>query len=167
MAKFELSLALVEMEQDIRAILEYNSDLFAAETAERLMHHYKRLLSAAVADPEAAIGRLPLELESRPMTASACIGRRALPEPNQRPAVAYRAPSSAAEQLVARIWAEILGMEQVGVDDDFFALGGHSLLATRLVARILKHYPKRPIAVLEVFRRRTVSRLAELLASES
>ncbi|HCG1409798.1 TPA: non-ribosomal peptide synthetase, partial [Pseudomonas aeruginosa] len=49
---------------------------------------------------------------------------------------AYRAPGSELEQRIAAIWAEILGVERVGLDDNFFELGGHSLLATRVISRV-------------------------------
>ncbi|WP_456239147.1 amino acid adenylation domain-containing protein [Rhodococcus artemisiae] len=74
-------------------------------------------------------------LDTVPLTPVGKIDRDALPEPEAaiRP---YRAPRTDLEALVARVFAEILGMEQVGIDDDFFDLGGNSLVATRVVARL-------------------------------
>lgn len=80
-----------------------------------------------------------LTLDDFPLTANGKIDRRALAAPE---AVApdteraYVAPRSPTERRLAGIWGEVLGIEQVGIHDDFFALGGHSLLATQVVARI-------------------------------
>jgi amino acid adenylation domain-containing protein len=72
-----------------------------------------------------------------PLTASGKLDRRALPAPEGAGAGAgYVAPRTEAERTVAEIWAEVLGVERVGVDDDFFALGGHSLRATRVVSQV-------------------------------
>lgn len=76
-------------------------------------------------------------LDKFPLTHNGKIDRRALPAPNFiGKQAAYVAPSTEVEEILCRIWQEILGIERVGVNDSFFALGGHSLSATRLVARI-------------------------------
>ncbi|MEV0728031.1 amino acid adenylation domain-containing protein [Polymorphospora sp. NPDC050346] len=78
-----------------------------------------------------------LVVAALPRTGTDKIDRTALPEPPPPPAAPVGpAPRTAAERLVARVWCEVLGVERVGPDDDFFALGGHSLLATQVVARL-------------------------------
>src|SRR5207244_10213852 len=78
-----------------------------------------------------------VRLPSLPLTPSGKVDRKALPEPGESArATDYVAPRTQVEESVAAIWSELLGVEQVGVFDDFFALGGHSLLATQVVIRI-------------------------------
>ena len=78
-------------------------------------------------------------LDSLPLTASGKVDRRALPAPDgSRPdlAEAYLAPRNRTEELLAKIWAEVLKLERIGIHDNFFDLGGHSLLATQVASRI-------------------------------
>jgi acyl carrier protein len=76
-------------------------------------------------------------VDALPLTPNGKVDRSRLPAPDgSRPAAAYVAPRSALEEVVAGIWAEVLGVEQVGVEDNFFTLGGHSLLAARVLSRL-------------------------------
>src|SRR5262249_4611691 len=78
-------------------------------------------------------------LEALPLTANGKLDRRALPALERErtgQAAGFVAPRSAVEELLAQIWAAVLHVERVGVQDDFFALGGHSLLATQVLARV-------------------------------
>jgi amino acid adenylation domain-containing protein len=100
-----------------------------------------------------------------PRTAGEKVDRRALPDPADGPERAEPvAPRTELEARLAEIWADVLGVDRVGVEDDFFDLGGQSIVATRLAARIraeLGH--ELPLALL--LRASTVARLAETLAA--
>jgi amino acid adenylation domain-containing protein len=75
-------------------------------------------------------------LEALPLNAHGKLDRRALPAPAHAADDVYAAPRTPAEEVLAGIWASVLGVERVGVADNFFELGGHSLLATRVVSRV-------------------------------
>jgi len=80
-----------------------------------------------------------ITLDALPLLPSGKVDRRALPAPDQgRPdlEVEFVAPRTPAEEVLAGLWADVLGVERVGIHDDFFELGGHSLLATQLVSRV-------------------------------
>ncbi|HEX3554229.1 MAG TPA: amino acid adenylation domain-containing protein, partial [Thermoanaerobaculia bacterium] len=106
-------------------------------------------------------------LEALPLTTHGKLDRRALarwtPAPPAPARQTYRAPRTLAEGLMAEIWAEVLGVERVGVEDDFFELGGHSLLATRVVSRV-RHAFSMELPLQALFEAPTVAALAERLA---
>ncbi len=99
-------------------------------------------------------------LDRLPLTANGKVDRAALPAPEERGSgEAYLAPRSPVEQVLAGIWEEVLELQRVGVEDDFFALGGHSLVATQVTSRVLKAFSvELPLRVL--FERPTVAALA-------
>ncbi|WP_052083106.1 non-ribosomal peptide synthetase [Rhodococcus fascians] len=105
-----------------------------------------------------------VRLESIPLTPAGKLDRRALPEPTfDGPADIGRAADTAIEKLLAGLFAEVLGLEQVGIDDSFFALGGDSIMSIQLVSRA-----KAAGLVLsprDVFERKTVAALAEVASS--
>ena len=89
--------------------------------------------------PEYMLPAAFVALEALPLTPNGKVDRRALPASNRtRPELekGFVAPRTPEEELVAEIWAQVLGIERVGIYDDFFELGGHSLLATQAVSRI-------------------------------
>ncbi|MCD9904113.1 phosphopantetheine-binding protein [Streptomyces sp. MT29] len=93
------------------------------------------------------------------MTASQKIDRKALPAPATTLERAYVAPRDPVEEAVAAIWAEALGVDRVGAEDDFFALGGHSLLATRVLARLREAFAVE-LPLRRLFEHTTVTALA-------
>ncbi|MCP4662419.1 MAG: non-ribosomal peptide synthetase, partial [bacterium] len=100
-------------------------------------------------------------LESLPLTPNRKVDRRALPAPDAgRPhlATTFVAPGSAAEEALAEIWAEVLGREQVGVNDSFFELGGDSILSLRVVSKAREAGLR--LMLRDLFRHPTIAGLA-------
>ncbi|KAA8879752.1 amino acid adenylation domain-containing protein, partial [Nocardia colli] len=85
--------------------------------------------------PAYMVPSVVLVLDEFPLNASGKLDRKALPAPVFEAAV-FRAPTTPVEEIVAATFAEVLGLERVGLDDDFFALGGNSLTATQVAARL-------------------------------
>ena len=102
-------------------------------------------------------------LDKLPVLASGKLDRKALPAPERFTAGPGRAPRNPVEQLLCEMFAEVLGLPQVGPEDDFFALGGHSLLATRLIQRI-RAAVGAEVAIRAVFDKPTPAGLADLVA---
>jgi acyl carrier protein len=105
-------------------------------------------------------------LEALPLTPNGKVDRRALPAPEapSSPADAYVAPRTPLEEQFAGAFAEVLGLERVGVEDDFFVLGGHSLLAVRLIA-LIRERTGLTLPLSALFQGATVARLASLAPS--
>jgi amino acid adenylation domain-containing protein len=114
--------------------------------------------------PEYMVPSVFVFLDGLPLTVNGKVDRRALPAPgkSREPESGHLAPRDPLELRLVRLWEELLGVEPVGVRDDFFALGGHSLLAVQLMAR-LQAMLGASLPVAALLRNPTVERLAVLL----
>lgn len=141
----------VELREAEDALVRHPAVRQAIVVARRDRSGTTRLVSYVVADPGADPGQirrwaatvLPeymvpatvMVIDRLPLTANGKVDRRALPEPEPAGEAGGAAPGTHQEALACDLFAEVLGLERVGVHDDFFALGGHSLLAIRLISR--------------------------------
>jgi len=116
--------------------------------------------------PTYMVPNIYLTLDQLPLSANGKVDRQALPAP-EGAALATTAefapPQTPTEQLLSTIWAEVLGVAQVGRHDNFFELGGHSLLAMRLLSQIEQHFGQK-IAVVTLFQKPTIAELASILS---
>ncbi len=104
-------------------------------------------------------------LDEFPLTPGGKLDRAALPAPEFLSTTAeFRAPATPEEQAVARVFADVLGVERIGLDDSFFDLGGNSLVATRVVARVNAALGVE-LVVRTLFEAPTVEALAERIGS--
>jgi len=117
--------------------------------------------------PSAMVPSAFVVMEKLPRTLSGKIDRRALPQLQERTGRGeYVAPRTATEQLVAEIWANLLGLPKISLHDNFFELGGHSLLATRVMVRVRKSTGvELPLRAL--FENPTVAKLATHIDSSA
>ena len=168
----EIESVLIEQETVGEAVV-----LARGETGQSQLVAYLVLIPGAISDleqlrrylrqrlPEYMIPSAIVILEALPLSPNGKVDRKALPAPSM--IAAHGQPSSdkpynQIEELLAGIWAEVLGVEEVGLKENFFDLGGHSLLATRVVSRIRQVF-NTEVALRALFEHPTISELASLL----
>ncbi|TQE38786.1 amino acid adenylation domain-containing protein [Streptomyces ipomoeae] len=133
--------------------------------------HTAHLDTASVRDfamralPDYMVPTAFVVLKTLPLTANGKLDRRALPAPDSTALVTLRPPRTPQEEVLCGVFAELLGLPRVGVDDDFFALGGQSLLVMRLVART-RALLGAELSARDVFKAPTVAGLAQLLVRD-
>jgi amino acid adenylation domain-containing protein len=143
----------------------------------------KRLVAYVAGEPDTTVNELRSYLRERipdymvpsyivmldhlPLNANGKVDRPALPEPQPDEAVssvAYVPPRTPTEQMIADIWTRVLGMERIGINDNFFDLGGHSLLATQLISRIREEFALE-MPLVHLFENPTVAELSGIVES--
>ena len=106
-----------------------------------------------------------VSLDVIPMTPNGKVDRRSLPVPDDsRPELdaTFIAPETPLEEQLAKIWAQVLGLNRIGIHDNFFDLGGHSLAATRVVSQVIKEF-QLELAPQAVFQAPTVAEMAAVI----
>jgi amino acid adenylation domain-containing protein len=158
--RFDLEVHAIERNGKLEIVWIYNRNLFDRWRIEQMARHYEQLLTAAMQDLEKPVCQLEMlsaseieQLKIRGVTQTRKMERT-------RPL--YVAPETPLEQMVASVWQEVLGLECVGLDDDFFDLGGHSLLVAR-VRFHLREKLQKEIALVDFFSYPTVRLLAKKL----
>ncbi len=137
----------------------YTTNPMAAESKSNLAPELREYLKRHL--PEYMIPSLIIVMDTMPLNNNGKIDRKALPSPDgSRPELksAYVAPRNPAEQTLAEIWAELLGVGKIGVHDNFFELGGDSLMSIRVVAKASKS--GLTITTKQVFQYQTIAELA-------
>ena len=147
-------LAGTQENQDVRLVGYVVGNLSSSELRAR----------AAEQLPEYMVPSVFIAVPKIPLTVNGKLDKRALPEPEwlRDEAQLFIAPRNEAEFSIASIWSDVLGIESIGIHDDFFALGGHSLLATRVISRI-RDAVNTDVPLRDLFAAPTVAGLAAAL----
>ncbi len=146
-----------------RAAGSFANDPMAGRRARALGPALRRHMAAGL--PETMVPSVVVPLDALPLSPNGKVDRKRLPEPDTTRAgvaAAWAAPSGPLEELLAELWADVLGLERVGADDPFLDLGGHSLSAVQIAARLADVLPFE-VALPDLFEGRTVAGLAARL----
>ena len=138
----------------------YRTEADASTTSAELRTHLADKL------PDYMVPTAFVAMDEFPLTANGKIDRNALPAPEDRSEVAadYVAPENETQDRIAGVWKELLGVDQVGIHDNFFDLGGHSMLIVQLHRKLNAAFD-RELSVAEVFQFPTVATMARHLSS--
>jgi len=171
-ARFDLGLFFIELDNELQFECRYNTDLFDAETIERWMQCGVTMMSSVVSDPRQRVLDLPLlkdgegelrlgegkrKAHERRVPVEAGFASRQLEED-------YVAPRDETEKALAEIWADVLGLERVGIENKFFDLGGHSLVALQIIHRVRNVFQVE-LTMRQVFECPTVAQLAATITN--
>jgi amino acid adenylation domain-containing protein/non-ribosomal peptide synthase protein (TIGR01720 family) len=152
----QAAVALREDRAGVRRLVGYLVGAAEADLPAVTAHCVRQL-------PAHMVPEVLVPLDALPMTGNGKLDRAALPVPAHEPAGAGRAPRTPQEHTLRELFAEVLGVADVGVDDGFFDLGGDSISSIHLVSRALAHGLN--LSPRDVFEQRTVAALAALAAA--
>ncbi|HTU35031.1 MAG TPA: condensation domain-containing protein [Candidatus Acidoferrum sp.] len=151
---FEMQCAAIERSEGLRLQLEYNPGLYESSTIRKRLQDFERVLQSFVANPDLRLSEIPIASESATSRKSDTGKER------------YVEPRDHLEAELAGIWESVLGLERIGVRDDFFDLGGHSLLATRLLKTIEARLGAE-LSIASLLDASTIERQAQLIRPPS
>ncbi|WP_420977009.1 amino acid adenylation domain-containing protein [Bacillus vallismortis] len=135
-----------------KRLVAYMVAAAAIDTAE-----LRRFVGASL--PDYMVPAAFVEMDELPLTPNGKLNRKALPAPDFSTSVSDRGPRTPQEEILCDLFAEVLGLARVGIDDSFFELGGHSLLAARLMSRI-REVMGAELGIAKLFDEPTVAGLA-------
>jgi amino acid adenylation domain-containing protein len=141
----------------------YGSNPIRTKLNQHLNRQLRQLAESKL--PEYMVPSAFVILDHWPLTANGKVDRTALPAPDGRSASAagdFVAPRTPEEEILAAVWADVLGLERVGIEDNFFLLGGHSLLATQVISRVREAFSIE-LQVRTIFEEPTIAGLARRL----
>ncbi|MEH2026360.1 non-ribosomal peptide synthetase [Nostoc sp.] len=174
-SKFDLYLELRETAAGISGNLEYNTDLFKAETIALMVENFSTLLQSIVSNPDQTISNLPLltfpsdrlilgDRQTKRIY-NGNIDIRSLPEAEMDRSdlkAAFVAPRTPIEEQMAEIWSRVLAIAEVGIHDNFFELGGNSLLASQLIFFVRETFQV-DLPLKTLFEKSTIEALAQVI----
>ncbi|MEG4277791.1 amino acid adenylation domain-containing protein [Microcoleus sp. MON1_C1] len=148
---------------NLRPWRSYANNPLQAKAARKLVPQLQAYLAEKL--PEYMVPSAFVVLESLPVTPNGKVDRLALPAPEPIKlewAGGYVAPQTSIEEVLVKIWVEVLGIKRVGIRDNFFELGGHSLLATQLVSRVRDAFAVE-LPLRRVFEAPTIAELSKIV----
>ncbi|MEH1869056.1 MAG: amino acid adenylation domain-containing protein [Nostoc sp.] len=156
-AEFDLNLTLQETAEGIEGALVYRTDLFTPATIARMVTVFQNLLEYIVINPDQRLRELPFlnEGESLP------IQNNKLPIANNFQNE-FTEPSNSIEETILAIWKEVLGLEHISTQDNFFDLGGHSALVLQLTYKLQKAW-QIELHLVSLFEKSTIVQQAETI----
>jgi len=152
--------------EDSRPWSSYGNEVLAHPNERHLTQRLRQYLRQQL--PEYMMPGRFVWVEELPLTSNGKLNRVALPPPaSSRPDLdaAYALPINDVESNLADIWQEVLGLERVGMHDNFFDLGGHSLMLVKVHSKLMQSF-KTSLSVVDLFRLPSISALAKAIAAE-
>ncbi len=172
----------IELGEIENSLVQHNEISSVVVVAKKMIDGDKQLIAYFISDkelellelrnflkkslPDYMIPSFFIFMESFPLTPNGKIDRKAFPDPdgNVNTGVEYVAPRDEAEEKLAHIWQEVLGVKRIGIHDNFFEFGGQSLKATRVVSRINREFNV-VVSLKEIFKYPSIQTLSEVINS--
>ncbi|MEL7037607.1 MAG: condensation domain-containing protein [Cyanobacteria bacterium J06592_8] len=163
-ADFDLYLYLIQEGDTFAAIFKYNADLFEEETIAKMQEHYRRILENILINPEQSLcDVLSLSETEQQKLEEKRAKQSTLNSASIASETPYISPRNSTELKLAQLWSQVLGIESIGVRDNFFDLGGKSLMAMSLFTQIEQTFGK-TLPLTTLLNAPTIEKLAEILA---